>query len=435
MTAGGYKLALVLALALNKSALADETTRIEIQSSWTGLGVPASKRLVITGRNGVYKAVGHKVDSPVVAELLASLESPGVEQPSLASCGVTESWLAGNYGAALTDYTHHKISALSPEQVQLFRNHFVNSSSATVAFENLFKNFHTDDYPEISVMVIKGGRTFGVRSESQFPFMLPWSATTPSVGGYNCRISRAIAALVGTRFPNAGRLVLNNGFRWSLASEVMSSIRDKWDLLETESKVGSVIAPILERFMLVRSAISNLSSIDLNGEQSWNAKLRSSQLPPNLLIGVSMFYRDRGLTGIDTFLTRIPEYSDLVLSVRWMRKYLSEHPNTSVELRYVNGQSLSPKALESLIVDLGKHGKLQLADKVSAQAPQSAFLEIDSGFGGWSRAVVLPSQEVLLWHFRGSSVLGFSAEEFESWDYNGWRSTATLVTPNGEISR
>jgi hypothetical protein len=430
-----WTLALLIGFALTNSALADETVRIEVQSSWTGLGSPASNRLVITGANRAYKADGQKVHSPAVTELLASLEAPGVERPSLDSCGVTESWLADNYASALTDYTHRKTTGLSSEQVQLFRSHFVSSSTARAAFENLFKNFHTDDYPEISVVVSKGGRAFSVHSESQYPFMLPWSATTPSAGGYSCRISRAIAALVGKHFPNAGRLVLSAGFRWNLASEVMSSIRDKWDLLDTESKVGNVISPILERFTLVKSAVSILSSIDLNGGQSWNAKLRSSQLPPNLLIGVSMFYRNRELPGVDTFLSRFPQYSNLVLSVPWLQKYLLERPEVTVELRYVNGQSLSPKALESLIADLVKHGKPQLADKVSAETLRCAFLEIDSGAAGWSRAVVLPSKEVLLWHFQGTSVLGFSAEGLESWDYFGWRSTATLVTPDGEISR
>lgn len=79
VTARRWKLAILIAFPQTDCARANETVTIEIQSSWTGLDSPASNRLVINGRNGVYKAAGQKVDSPVVAELFISLESPGVE--------------------------------------------------------------------------------------------------------------------------------------------------------------------------------------------------------------------------------------------------------------------------------------------------------------------------------------------------------------------
>jgi len=41
----------------------------------------------------------------------------------------------------------------------------------------------------------------------------------------------------------------------------------------------------------------------------------------------------------------------------------------------------------------------------------------------------------LIWHFQGDQVLGFAGSEFEVWDYLGWKSTATLITPNGSLEK
>jgi hypothetical protein len=72
---------------------------------------------------------------------------------------------------------------------------------------------------------------------------------------------------------------------------------------------------------------------------------------------------------------------------------------------------------------------------VSQAAVDSAFIEVDTGSGCWSRAVVLSTKEVLLGHFQCDSALGFAAKDFDTWDYYGWRSTGTLVDPDGTLVR
>jgi hypothetical protein len=69
------------------------------------------------------------------------------------------------------------------------------------------------------------------------------------------------------------------------------------------------------------------------------------------------------------------------------------------------------------------------------QAANSAFVEVNAGGGCWSRAIVFPTKEVLLWHFQCESPLGFAAKDFDTWDYLGWRSTGTLVNPDGTLVR
>jgi hypothetical protein len=417
------------------AAFADDPVRIEIKSSWKGLGPSGEKRITITGKGGKYSAEGRAVSAKAVTELLTLLEDPVVQEPTLESCGIDEAWLDRNYRTGLQDYTHRKIRDLSLQQVELFRSRFTDVHRADAAFGDLFKDWHTDDYPEISVTVQKGHAQYGIQSNSQHPFMLPWAGIDRPRGGYSCEISRAIAALASKDFPNRARLTPGNGFRWDLTEQIMDSIRHEWNLLDTENKVGPEVAPVLARFTPLELAISNLSSIDLDGRQAWNAKLRSPEFPSNLVFGVSLRYDGRTLNGIDTLLAQVPKYAKLVLSIPWLNKYLEDHSDSTIELRYVDGRSLSPKAEKSFAEDMRKHDKAQLGDAASRQPTEDAFLEIDSGSGCWSRAIVLPTKEVLLWHFKCDSVLGFAAKDFDTWDYYSWRSTGTIIGLDGKIVR
>jgi hypothetical protein len=421
-------------MCLSASGL--DPIRIEINSSWDGLGEPTKGTLVITGTQGRYQAEDGKVDAKAVELLLAALEQPVADQPSLESCGITESWRLANYKGGLEDYTHNKLRELSPDQVNLFRTRFTEASSAQEAFAELFKDWHTDDFPEMSVSVEVGDKRIGLRSGSQYALMLPWVGIDGPRGGYNCQISYAIAALLPKKFPNRERLVLNRGFRWALTEQVMRSVEHQWNLLETEFKVGQEVAPVFARFIPVESEISNLSSIDVDGGQAWNAKLRSNDLPPNLIVGVSLRYHNKKkLAGVGGFLSQIPTYTTLVLAVPWLSNYLRTRPETSIELRFVNDRSLSAQAEASLTEDLRKHGKPELANLVSQRATKSAFIEVNDKSGCWSRAIVFPSKEVLIWHFQCDSPLGFAAKDFATWDYSGWRSTGTLVNADGTLVR
>jgi hypothetical protein len=413
-----------------------DPTRIEIKSSWGGLGTPADETLVITGANGRYSAAGHKVDPSAVQTLLSAIKAPVIQEPTLAECGIDRNWLEASYKQALEDYTHEKLKDLSPKQVELFRTHFTDASYSQSRFAESFKGWHTDDYPKMTITVNANGQEFGVQSESQHLFMLPWVGLDAPRGGYSCQLSRAVAALLPKKFPNRERLTPGHSFVWELTSQVMRDIEHDWDLLETEYKVGPAVAPIFAKYSPLKSAISNLSSIDLDGRQAWNAELKSVDVPSNLILGVSLTYNNKVLFGTDEFLKKAPQYSKLVLSVPWLSKFLADHPDALAELRYVNGRSLSPKAQENLTKELQDHGKAELADRVSQTATESAFLEINSGPGCWTRAVVFPNKQVLVWQFdqRCESVLGNPPNSLHSWEHYNWRSTGTLLTHDGKPS-
>jgi hypothetical protein len=427
---------------VDSSAFADEPVRIEIRSSWSGLGdsgkmiSTGQKRVIVTGEGGKYLSAGHRVDAKAVTELLSALEDEIVQQPKLDLCGIDEAWLANNYREGLS--THYNILDLSVKQIELFRTHFTDTGSANAAFGSLFEIARMGDYPEISVVVQSGHAKYGVRSRYSNPFMLPWEGIDRPRGGYSCRISRAIADLVPKGFPNRTRLTPGSGFLWNLTDGMIDSIRHDWNLLDTEKEIGPQVAPVFARFTPLESEIGNLGTVDVDAfSRSWNAKLQSPEFPSNLVFGVSLLYDGTRLSGVDAMLAKLPKYAEFLLSVPWLRKYMEDHPETTIELRYVNGRSLSPEAQKSLTEDLSKHNKAELVAAASLQPADDVFIEVESRPNCWSRAIVLPSREVLLWHFTCDSVLGFAAKDLNYWDDHDatWHTAGALIGRDGKLAR
>jgi len=115
-------------------AKTDLPIRIEIKSSWNGLAAPLRKMVTVTGQDGRYESEGRSIRAEAVEELLAALDAPVTQQPSLEECGADETWRSANYAEALADVTHRKISQLSLKQIELFRSQFVGSHTAQADF-------------------------------------------------------------------------------------------------------------------------------------------------------------------------------------------------------------------------------------------------------------------------------------------------------------
>lgn len=95
---------------------------------------------------------------------------------------------------------------------------------------------------------------------------------------------------------------------------------------------------------------------------------------------------------------------------------------------------MSPKAEKKFAEDMRKHNKAELSDAASRQPTEDAFLEVSEP-GCWSRAIVLPTKEVLLWHLTCDLVLGFAAKDLDVWDYYSWRSTGAIIGPEETIQK
>jgi hypothetical protein len=407
---------------------------ITVKTTWSGLGARPNQitDVVISGNRGSYHVNGKNVEDGKVAAFLSAVDEPFIDVPSLENCGITTAWLEKNHLKAIEDATSQKLKSLSPAQIDLFRSRFTDFRFVQTLLENMFYGFHTDDYPRISVRISRRGvDETELESDSQHPWMLPWFGE-PGKAGYNCRISQTLAALLPGNAVNHDRLIVNEGFRYDLAQHVMDEIREKWDELDTDWHVGNQIAPILGRFQLKDTKLVCRHSIDSNG-CGWNATLSSPRLPAGWVVGVTLYYDKKyHLARVEDFGRNIDAYMDLATSVPWLSSYVRQRPGVSVEIRYVQDRSLSVEPLHSLAEDLKKNGKSELAERVVREKDASVFLEVNES-GNWSRWIVFPDREMLLWHFKSDNALGFKSVDMKLWDYYSWNGAGILVSAEGAI--
>lgn len=443
-------LLLVLLISLTVSAqTTTEIKQIQIVSTWGGLGPAGNSRLIIKRDAKGYKANGKKISDKLISDLLVAIDSPPMP-PSLENLGITQDWLNVNAEAALQDYSPQSHKEAFENQKSLFFSSFKNITLLEKLLPEIIGGGWTDDFPRFEMQIdYTNGQMTNVRSQSQPIFMLPWGINKDGEAylTYNARISTAIANLLPDKFTNRERIA-GTRLRYKVAEKVMREIETQWNWLDTENKIGSEIASLRDKYVLNKTAISYTSSIDVNTVDSqdkerkysfpsWNATLQRKDLPPNVIIGVSIPFKKGKLTTFNLFVERIDGIVNLVFSVPWLDKYIKNHPENKFEIRFVKDRSFSEHAEIGFWEIMKKGGKEQRVKAISNEISQSAFLQINETDGGWSRWLVLPDRRMILWDFRSSSVLKWKPSDFETWDRfddtPDWFSACAIITKDGKI--
>jgi len=438
---------LLLLLSVSPTSGAD-TVRIEVRSSWTGLSGRTQSTMVIAGNDSKYSANGQPVAAQAVQSLFRALEEPPIEKPSLENCEIDARWLNANLELAQREFQPLRFTPVTPQppglalpdttpqQFSLFRSHFTDVTYVRQAFERDFKDEHSDDYPEMSVEVLRDGRRVLVHSASQHVFMLPWVVDgNTKRTTFNCHISRSIANLLPSTFVNRKRL-LPDYARRAITDEIEARMQHMWD---TEETLGPDLAPIRAHFTIVDSDVAChpwVDAVDGDNCLTWNADLKAQNLPAQVRLDVSLIYKNGRLVGVGEFLARIENYVALVRSIPWLVEFMSQQRKNEVKLLYGPEWSLGRRSVMS---DLGKelreHQKNQLADRLIAEYDRCALLQVEGSAGRWSRWVVFPNREMLLWKFEGDSALKWKAAQLDGWECDAlMRCTGVVIQPNGTLA-
>lgn len=210
-----------------------QVVRIEIRASLWGRKGLIEEELVISGSKGKYAADGKTVETEAIEALLTALDEPRVEEPSILNCGIDQAWLVSNYEPDLQEFLRGardgRLYEQSARQLEFFRSQFAESSVAQEAFVSLFRFWRTGGSREMKVIVTIDGNQFGVKCSSQYVFMLPWVGLDKERGGYNCHLSRAIAAILPENFCTQGILAPSaESLRWRITEAAMRIIGERW---------------------------------------------------------------------------------------------------------------------------------------------------------------------------------------------------------------
>jgi hypothetical protein len=117
-------------------------------------------------------------------------------------------------------------------------------------------------------------------------------------------------------------------------------------------------------------------------------------------------------------------------SVGWLTAYLVAHPGLAVEVRFVNGVSLSPHATDGFRRDMQQRPRAVDSWNLGG----ALFLEVSHDRTGYSRWLLLRDRSMILWQFQGSDVLKWSARDLTTWPCYGWSCVGLRVSPDGETT-
>ncbi|MGA2484288.1 MAG: hypothetical protein ABSF92_14365 [Candidatus Acidiferrales bacterium] len=412
---------------------------ITIESSWSGLGPSANLKLVIQSRGGKHYIGGEMVDSKQIEELLSALHSAPITTPQASNLGITRKWLE--------QYADGVPRNGAPNQEALFKENFTDLKTIEQLLPSGFKFWRWDDYPSMRVTVaFANGQRWVAASDSYYPFMLPW---TVNLSGkeqttYNADISRGIAALMPNGSLNCNRLNDEELKIW-LADAVMTHVKEQWDFLGVENRAPESFATLRRHFEVEHARIIPYRSVDYGyignepgpHEENLLATIRKPSLPPHIAEDVVLLFHDGKIEGVGELAETIAPYEALALSVPWLNRYLADHPEQNMYIRFVHDRSFSVKAMQNFAADMKKLGKEPLANEVATVQDKAALVFLDYG-SDW---VILPDKRMILWkHYLPASFLKWKATDFTfercaDYNANNGGCVGAIVSADGTLQR
>ena len=401
------------------STAQNHVRQITIRSHWGGLGPRADATIVITANQNGYKRDDQAVNPALVGALVASLRSQLIPKPDPVQLGITPSWLS-MHAASLEPHSNDDPGKSTPGQLVLFRQSFTDLKLITRVLPELFENMHTDDYPSARVEVVFDDDTKLVTySNSQFAYMLPWCVGTEKKSSYNPAISRAVAALMPAKAVNKDRLA-DDDLAKELSVAVMGEIETAYDLRGVEDRVGPDLARLRAGYRVTSATIDGWLRPEYgpdkfnsnHPEENLHAVLHKSSLPLNVSDEVTLRDVNGRIQGIDGFLSNSDKYEYLVLSVPWLKQYITANPKVWVRITFVHDASLANEALGRFAADMKQRGRNDIAEQARAQRTQIALIQVGIRYAE-SYWLVFPDKHLILWRYQGpGGLLKWSPADF-----------------------
>jgi hypothetical protein len=168
-------------------------------------------------------------------------------------------------------------------------------------------------------------------------------------------------------------------------------------------------------------------------EENLLATLRRPSLPPQIAEDVALLFQDGKIEGVEDLAERLAPYEALAFSVPWLKRYLTDHLEQLMYIRFVHDRSLSAKAMQNFAADMKKLGRESLADEVASVQDRAALVFLDYG-SDW---IILPDKRMILWrHYLPASFLKWSAKDFKikrcaDYNANNGGSVGAVVSAEG----
>jgi hypothetical protein len=427
----------VLLAALGWTYDLDDIQSIEIKAytDWGGLKKGEINNLIIKRvRNSlIIENTKKPLDSNMenfINGLLKIINEPIMNNIDLNNFGINYDWLYNN-GTVLMN----KNNRWEKNQKKLFMENYCNINLIKKILQEQYipNRMHwTDDYPGFELIIRFKDSIITMQSDSQLPFMLPIKITSNTVNGitYNAMLSIALSNILPDNFILKNRIAGNNLSEY-IYELIHFQIRDELSTLETRNKFGDILLKLENNFIIKSSRIATIGSIDLHNETVWDLDLIPKYYFSNLVIELSVSYKDNKLSSMDQFYSKIDNIIKFILNIPWLVKEL-ENKENEIAIRFVDNKSMTDYVQKKFIEDLNKNNKINTLKEINNNLDESVFIIISNG-RNYMRCIVLPNSNTILWHYKGSNILLWDESKFNVWDYSGHKGVGEIILSNGEL--
>lgn len=437
---------LVFCLAVATSAQSHNVERIDVRSTWGGLGEPQESSVTIVRKGTYYVAGGKRIEAAKIDALLQALSEPDLDKPFLDNLGMTQAWLIANAQKCVNDCINGYIFRANRDQKQLFLTKYTDQQFVQETIEGIFRSHWTDDFPRFEVVIrYSEGDDTRIFSDSQFPFMIPWQVAfgDKERTTFNARISMALASFLPSKFTNSRRLEAT-GFAETLAATVLRRTEAEWKRLEVMEKFNDVVETFAKEYTIVSMELN--SNHDSDFGTPWNTKpapeknlhilLRKEDFPVGFALKLILPIENGKVQNIDSFKERIGSYLRSLNSIPWLRDFI-ETGGKPVWLRFVKNRSFSEKGMRTFADDMNAVRKPHMVAEVESVQDQVVALSIGGGLEYYqSFWLILPNGRSVVWrHYNASPLpqLTLTGKECAQPRSNTTPCVGALISPEGTI--
>jgi len=213
-------------------AQGQQVQSITIHSAWSGLGQTGEADLNIRRVRNRYSDGNRAISEEQVQAFVQSLKQPPLAKADAANLGINAEWLNAHVEKAWErSFIFMGRPLESVEAKRVFSAAFVDENTLPERLEDVYRGFHTDDYPHMELNVkFTDGTSISIKSNSQNPYMLPWAVTNRATTDttFNADISRTLLVLLPDPFLNRERLTDEEKYATGLFAELAQ--RTAWKL-------------------------------------------------------------------------------------------------------------------------------------------------------------------------------------------------------------
>ena len=354
--------------------------------------------------DSIIKQINHNV----IDSLFYSFENSNrLNNDPLVMFNLDSTWLIQNAEKLWTDYSSKQKE--SPEINSIAINTLKDYSKIKRSIWSLQGSHWTDDYPLVSVMIVKGVDTLTISSLGQYPFMLPWYVNEKTI--YNAQISKLIVQLLPDHQESNKARLQGERLNYTLIDRIYESdLCDTIAYIKAKNRYKKQFRYLEKDFQIKHAELSTMSSIEWGhflGRLALEILLSDTTISNQ--IQFSTIFSRHNLIHSPKSIIRNKDKLIMRLSNNPIYKYTLDCEKCLGEIHWVQSKSLSREAKRNFLSDLKDIGGNRR--EFRGKFRNAIFYELtedkDSkrSFSQW---IFLNDGRIILWQLQGDYLMNLS---------------------------